>query len=607
VSSWLDYTINGLIVGNVYALVAVGLALIFGVSRLINFAQGSIYLVGAYIGWVAGVQLHTPLPLTIIVVAVVSAVVGLIIERFGLRPLQNSVRIAPLLATIGISFVLDQLVMLTFSPNPRSLPSQLPDVRFQVGGGTIGPLDLLIAGVGITSAVLLFVFLRYSKLGWAVRATAQDRDAAMQMGVDVNRVNQAVFGIAAALGGVSGMLVGMYYNQIDTAMSLQATLKGVVAEVVGGAGNVPGAVIGSLLLGLVESYGVAVFGTSYRNLFAFLLLVLVLVLRPNGLFVSPRQAPPEPLTGTFIAPSRPVHIPRWALAVAAAVFAVLPFFSVSFYVLQTLTNAWLLGMLALSLTLVAGTMGQVSLGHAALLAIGAYTSALLSLSFSVPVGLAVIGGGLMSAALGTTLISPSFRLRGHYVSIATLAIGEIVALAILNWESVTRGPIGISGIPPLSLFGYDLISASSVYWFSFAVMVVLALLQARLLGSHLGRSFRAIRDDDIAARSYGLSLNRYKSLAFIFGGFAAGVSGGIAAHLYSYINHETFNTQQSILALTVVILGGLGNVVGAIVGAVALVGLPELFRIAAEYRILIYGIVLLLLVRFRPQGLLGTI
>ena len=146
----------------------------------------------------------------------------------------------------------------------------------------------------------------------------------MQMGVDVNRVNQTVFGIAAALGGLSGMLVGMYYNQIDTAMSLHATLKGVVAEVVGGAGNVPGAMVGSLLLGLVESYGVAVFGTSYRNLFAFLLLIVVLVLRPNGLFASAKQAPPEPLTGTFIAPSRPVHMPRWALLVAFAAFALLP-------------------------------------------------------------------------------------------------------------------------------------------------------------------------------------------------------------------------------------------------------------------------------------------
>jgi len=160
VSSWLDYTINGLILGNVYALVAVGLALIFGVSRLINFAQGSIYLVGAYVGWVAVVALRTPLYITIVLVAAIAALVGLIIERFGLRPLQNSVRIAPLLATIGISFVLDQIVMLTFSPNPRALPSQLPDIRFQIGTGTIGPLDILIAGIGVTSALLLFVFLR---------------------------------------------------------------------------------------------------------------------------------------------------------------------------------------------------------------------------------------------------------------------------------------------------------------------------------------------------------------------------------------------------------------------------------------------------------------
>ena len=177
----------------------------------------------------------------------------MLIERFGLRPLQNSVRIAPLLATIGISFVLDQLVMIAFSPTPRPLPSQLPDWRLTIGGGTIGALDLLIAGVGVASAVMLFAFLRFTKLGWAVRATAQDRDAALQMGVDVNRVNQTVFGIASALGGLSGLLVGMYYNQIDPAMSLQATLKGVVAEVVGGVGNVPGAIVGSLLLGVVET------------------------------------------------------------------------------------------------------------------------------------------------------------------------------------------------------------------------------------------------------------------------------------------------------------------------------------------------------------------
>ena len=183
------------------------------------------------------------------------------------------------------------------------------------------------------------------------------------------------------------MLVGMYYNYIDPAMSFQATLKGVVAQVVGGVGNVPGAIVGSLLLGLVESYGVALFGTSYRNLFAFILLVVVLVLRPNGLFASRRADAAR-------ADDRHLHRAEqagaasraWPAGRRAALAALLPLVFPHPYVLQTLTNAWLYAMLALSLTLVAGTVGLVSLGHAALLAIGAYTSALLALDFGVPVG-----------------------------------------------------------------------------------------------------------------------------------------------------------------------------------------------------------------------------
>ena len=606
-ASWIDYTINGLIIGNIYALLAVGLALIFGVSRLINFAHGSVYLVGAYAGFVATTMLNLPLPVTFVLVVIAGALLGLLIERFGLRPLQGYAHIAPLLATIGISFVLDQLVQLTFTATPRALPSALLDKRFQLGSGTIGALDLVIAAVGLSSACLLYCFLRFTQLGWAVRATAQDRDAAQQMGVDVNAVNRTVFAIASGLGAVAGLLVGMYYNYIDPAISFQATLKGVVAQVVGGVGNVPGAIAGSLLLGVVESYGIALFGTSYRNLFAFVLLVVVLVLRPNGLFASARQTPPEPMTGTFIAPSKPFVLPPRVLIGIAVALALLPAVYPDPYIMQTFTNAWLYGMLGLSLTLIAGTVGMISLGHAALLAIGGYASALLALNFGIPVGFAILCAGVITAALGTLLVFPSFRLRGHYFSIATLAVGEIVSLVILNWESLTRGPIGVTGIPALSLFGIELESAQSVYWFTFAVLVVLVLLQFRLLGSHLGRVMRAVRDDDVAARSYGIRLDRYKALAFAFGSFAAGISGGITAHLYSYINHETFNAQLSILALTIVILGGMGNVTGAVVGSVLLIGLPEVFRVAAEYRVLIYGVVLLLLVRFRPQGLFGTV
>ena len=604
--AWLDYTINGLIVGNIYALLAVGLALIFGVSHLINFAQGSLYTAGAFIGWTCATYLHTPLPVTMAIVVAVCALLGVVIERVGLRPLAGSARIAPLLATIGISFVLDQGLQLIFSPDPRALPNPLPNWRITVGRGTIGALDLLIAATGIVSASVLFAFLRFSRLGWAVRATAQDSDAARQMGVDTDAVNRTVFAIAAGLGGLSGLLVGMYYNHIDTAMSFQATLKGVVAQVIGGMGSVPGAIGGALLLGLTESFGVGLFGSSYRNLFAFVLLLGFLVLRPNGLFAGRRSAPPEPLTGTFIAPSRPWAAPRPMLLVALVAAALLPLVPGVAYALQVLTNAWLYALLAISLTLVAGTLGQVSLGHAGFLLIGAYASSLLALDSGLPIWLSIPAAGLVTAALGTALTFPSFRLRSHYVSIATLGIGEIVGLVILNWESLTRGPMGVTGVPPLSLGPVELDGPQAAYWITLTVLLLLALAQARLLRTHLGRTFRAIRDDDVAARAYGVSLDRYKGLAFAVSGFAAGISGAISAHLYSYINNETFTSQVSVLALTMIILGGMGNVLGAVIGAVALTALPELFRFTAEYRMLVYGLVLLLVIRFRPQGLLGT-
>src|SRR5256714_2119559 len=395
---WFDYTINGLVVGNIYALLAVGLALIYGVSHLINFAHGSIYMVGAYIGWLCITYLGTPLPVTLLAVVIGCALLGMAIERVGIRPLKDSPRIAPLLATIGIGLVLDQVFQLLFTPDPRGLPLQLPAWRIQVGGGTIGALDILIAGIGLGSAALLYAFLRFTKLGWAVRATALDRDAAQQCGVDVDRVNSAVFAIAAALGGVSGFLVGMYYNSIDPYMGFQAGLKGIIAQMIGGMGNVPGAIAGSLLLGLVESYGIAAFGTSYRNLFAFVVMILILVLKPNGIFSRGRRLPPQPLTGTFIAPSAPLRVPMWLVVALAAIALALPLVVRSGYVLQTLGIGWLYAILAISLTLVAGTAGMISLGHARLLAIGAYASALLAINLKIPIVVTVGVAGLVTAA-----------------------------------------------------------------------------------------------------------------------------------------------------------------------------------------------------------------
>ena len=223
-----------------------------------------------------------------------------------------------------------------------------------------------------------------------------------------------------------------------------------------------------------------------------------------------------------------------------------------------------------------------------------------------PFELALPAAGIMTAILGTLLVLPAFRLRAHYVAIATLGIGEIVSQVILNWDGLTNGVMGITNLPPPSFFGWEAIFAHEVYWYSLALLLLTALFQWQLLRSPLGRTWRAIREDDVAAQAYGINLNRYKALAFAASAFVAGISGAFTGHMYTYINHETFTNTTSILALTMVILGGMGNMLGAVVGAVALTVLPELFRGLADYRYIFYGLALLMVIRYRPQGLLGS-
>lgn len=604
--TFFDQTINGLVIGNIYALIAIGIALIFGVGNLINFAQGSVFMLGAYVGWVMVTRLQVPLPIAVVVVAFVCAAVGLVMERLALRPLQNSARIAPLLATIGVAFVLDQLVQIFFSPNPQSFPNPLPAFRIHIGGINIGAVDLLIAFVGAGSAGLLFVFLRFTKLGWAIRATAQDRDAAQQVGVEVNAVNQITFALASALGGIAGLLVGIYFQTVYPTMSFQAGLEGFAAVLLGGLGNIPGALVGGLILGLIESYGVAALGASYRNLFAFVVLIVVLVWRPNGIFSRNQKLPPEPLTGTFIPNAQSLRVPKWLIAVLALGAIVFPLIISNPYILQILTNAWLIGMVALSITLVTGTAGQISLGQAGFVAIGAYTSALLTSRSGWSFEASLVAAAFVSAFFGVALMVPAFRLRAHYVAIATLAIGEIVNQVILNAEWLTNGPLGIANISPPSFFGWVAVSARDVYWYALALLLLAAWLQWSLLRSPLGRTWRALRDDDVAAQAYGIQLTRYKALAFFVSGWIAGLSGAFTAHMYTYINQATFTASTSILALTMVILGGMGNLLGATLGAVLLTVLPEVLRGLADYRYLMYGLVLLLLIRFRAQGILGS-
>lgn len=603
-----DQLVNGLVLGNLYALLAAGLALVFGVAHLINFAHGSVYMAGSYLGWLLLTQLGWPLWAALPAAMVGSAALGLVLERFAVRPFRKSARVAPLLATLGAGMILDSLAELVFTPNPRPFPAVVPADRFALGGVSIGWLDLLILGATLVSALGLFWFLKATKEGQALRATAQDAEAAQQMGVAVNRVNATAFALASALGGLAGVLVGLYYNTVSPAMGFQAGLKGFTACVLGGLGSVPGAMAGGLVLGVTESLGVAAFGSAARNLVAFGLLLAALVLRPQGLFTwKKRSLPPEPLTGTFLPASKAFRIPLpWAMGLLALA-ALLPLVLPNPYLLQVLTNGWILGLFAVSLTLLAGTTGILSLGHAGLMAIGAYTSGLLTLRLGWPFEAAFLASGLVAAGLGTLLAAPALRLKGHYLSIATLALGEIVNQTILNADPVTGGAMGLAGIPSPQVLGHPIATTAEFYWLALFVLAFATAVIALVVRAPLGRTLRALREDETAATALGVRPGLFKAGAFAIAAFFAGWAGSLSAHLYSYISHETFNAPLSILGLTMVIAGGLGNVGGALLGAFTLSALPEILRPVAEFRPLVYGLLLLVALRWRPQGALGSV
>ena len=593
--------------GNLYALLAAGLSLVFGVARLINFAHGSVYMAGSYLGWLLLARLHAPLWAALLAAMAGAALIGLAVERFAVRPFRRSARVAPLLATLGAGMVLDSLAERIFTPNPQPFPAAVPADRFVFGSVSLGWLDLIIAAATLLSAAALWGFLKFSKAGQAVRATAQDPEAAQQMGVSVGRVQALSFAVASALGGLAGALIGLYYNTVSPSMGFQAGLKGFTACVLGGLGSVPGAMAGGLVLGVTESLGVGAFGASARGLVSFGLLLAALLWRPNGLFARGGHAPQEPLTGTFLPAAAAFRVPAAAAAGAALAAALLPLIVGNGYVLQILTNGWIMALFAASLTLLAGTAGILSLGHAGLMALGAYASGLLTVRLGWPFEAAFLCSGLVAAGLGTLLASPALRLKGHYLSIATLALGEIVSQLIVNVEPVTGGALGLPGIPAPSVAGIAIDSTAKYYWLTLSALVVGAALTAWLIRSRTGRTLRALREDETAAAALGVRAAPYRTLVFAVAGFFAGWAGALTAHLYSYINYETFNAPLSILGLTMVIAGGLGNVGGAVLGGVALSALPEILRPVAEYRPLVYGLLLLVMLRWRPQGALGSV
>ncbi|WP_312422486.1 branched-chain amino acid ABC transporter permease [Anaerospora hongkongensis] len=287
------------------------------------------------------------------------------------------------------------------------------------------------------------------------------------------------------------------------------------------------------------------------------------------------------------------------------VTVLLPLVITDDYVLRILIMSGIFVMLTLSLNLVTGFTGQFCLGWAAFYGIGAYTSALLTMKAGLSFWLAMPLGGFMAALFGLLLGLPTMRLKEIYLAITTLGFGEIIRLIMLNWTNLTRGSMGLPGIPAPSILSYEFSSNQAYYYFILALVLITVAAMRRLIDSRTGRALIAIREDELAAKSMGIDVTAYKMLAFAVGAFFAGLAGSFYAHYTSFIDPHTFSFTESIAILAMAVLGGLGSINGSILGAVILTVVPELLRGIAEYRLIVFGLIMMAVMLLRPQGIFG--
>ncbi len=275
--------VNGVSLGSIYALIALGYTMIYGIIKLINFAHGDIYMLGAYMGFVCITRFGLPFLPSLVLAMVGSALAGIVIERIAYRPMRNAPRIAALITAIGVSFFLENGMNLLASPQPRTFPAVFAPTVYQVGGVVVNNQQIMI----LVSAFVLMLALTYivnrTKAGKAMRAVSFDADAARLMGINIDRVISTTFALGSALAAAAGVLVGIYYNSIDPLMGMMPGIKAFIAAVVGGIGILPGAMLGGIIMGLVEAMVSGFFSSTFRDAAAFAILILILLIKPTGI------------------------------------------------------------------------------------------------------------------------------------------------------------------------------------------------------------------------------------------------------------------------------------------------------------------------------------
>jgi branched-chain amino acid transport system permease protein len=611
----LFQALNGLAAASSLFFVGAGLSLIFGVTRIINIAHGSFYMLGLYLAATFATKVGGVLGFWggILAAGLVVAALGALIEMLLLRRIYQAPELFQLLATFALVLIINDAAQFVWGPEDLLGP-RAPGLRgsVEILGRNFPSYDLFLIVIGPIVLLLLHLMLEKTRFGRLIRAATQDREMVGALGVNQALLFTAVFVLGAFLAGFGGALQ-VAREPANLALDLIVISDAFVVVVVGGMGSISGAFLAAVIiaevkalcigLGVVHFGGVAVNFSKLTLVAEFLVMAVVLIVRPYGLLGRPQVAVRNP--AEIDDPIRPASLPLKIAAAAVLIgLVLLPFaYKASPYALVLAIDVLIAILFATSLHFIMGPGGMHSFGHAAYFGLGAYGAALMVKFLAAPTPLALAAAPL--AALFGALLFGWFavRLAGVYLAMLTLAFAQIVWSILFQWEDVTGGSNGILGIWPQAPFD----NRPAFYLLTLGVVVVGVLLLRHFLFAPFGYAMRAGRDSALRAEAIGINVRRVHWLGFAIAGAFAGIAGGVFAFAKGTIAPDVAWVSRSIDAMVMVLLGGIQTLTGPIVGASVFTLLQDsVMRQTAFWRGLL-GAVILLLVLVFPGGIVGAL
>ena len=612
-SSLIVQLLNGLAGASSLFLVAAGLSLIFGVTRIVNFAHGSFFMVGIYIAYTLVEKLSASIGFwpALLLAPLAVGLLGAVIEVTLLRRIYRAPELFQLLATFALVLVIKDAVLWIWGPE-ELLGPRAPGLKgsVEILSRNFPSYDLFLIVVGPVLLGLLWLLLTRTRWGTLVRAATQDREMVAALGVNQAWLFTAVFALGALLAGLGGALQ-LPREPANLEMDLHTIGAAFVVVVVGGMGSIPGAYVAALLiaelkaiciwLGLVEIAGIQISFSKLTLVVEFLVMAIVLVFRPWGLMGRAQQASRN--AAEIELPLRPASsaYQLGGVLVVLTLIAMPWFAAQSPYVTVLLIDLLIAVLFAASLHFIMGPAGLHSFGHAAYFGLGAYGAALLIRYLGVPMELSLILAPAV-AALGAFLYGWfCVRLSGVYLAMLTLAFAQITWAIVYQWDGFTGGSNGLTGVWPAQW----LQDKKNYYFLTLGLVVISVYVMRRLLYSPFGYALRAGRDSPLRADAIGIDVKKIQWVAFIVAGTFAGLAGALFAFSKGSISPETLHVSRSIDGLVMVLLGGIQTLAGPIVGAFTFTWLHDTVARNTEYwRAMLGGIILLLVLLF-PQGIAG--